>query len=85
MAVIKDGDHESLNSSTLGPSKHMHTHKSKKNRHNHRTIQVIRTRLHFQSHTIHVHTIQIKVIAIENKVAELNYEGTNFFLTALLI
>ena len=67
MAVIKDGDPVSLNSSTLGTSKYMHTHKSKKNRHNHRTIHVIRTRLHFQSHTVHVHTIQIKVIAIEDK------------------
>ena len=67
MAVIKDGDPVSLNSSTLGPSKYMHTHKSKTNKHNDRTIHVIRTRLHFQSHTVHVHTIQIKVIAIENK------------------
>ena len=30
MAVIKDGDPVSLNSFTLGPSKYMHTHKSKK-------------------------------------------------------
>jgi len=67
MAVIKDGDQVSLNSSTVGRSKHMHTRKSKKIRHNHRTIHVIRTRLHFRYHTVHVHTIQIKVIAIENK------------------